>query len=183
MFEASGPFYYNGAVPSININGVQAPSFLGMWYAGNFNGKKAWSITGDPAEIEWPLMADGEFMLFAEGAWHMIRRTDGAELMHWQADFDTEDIHLIPRGAYGPENLGGWQGIAEGCTGWIDPHYAAPINEARYLNLITEGQDILPYIPGNSAAFALLDITVPNGAVDNNKFILSTPRRNLEGGT
>lgn len=177
-FEASGPFFYDGG-PALNY--LDLPAFLGLWYAGDFNGKKSWSLTGDPDEIEWPITANGEYMLFAEGAWHMIMRVGGDELMHWQADFDTENIIAIPRGAYGPENLGGWRGIAPLCTGWLDPHYSAPINEAQYLSFITEGSEILPFLPGNPVVLALLDITVPNGA-DENKLIIPTTRRNLDGG-
>jgi hypothetical protein len=171
-YEASGPFTYNGG-------GVS--TFLALWYAGDFNGKKAWSIAGDPSEITWPLTANGEFMLFAEGSWHMIRREGGETIMHWQADYDTDNILLIPRGAYGPENLGGWRGIAPLCDGWVDPHYSAPIAEAQYLSFVTEGFAEAPYMPGNSLVASLLEISVPNGANDN-KMMIPFSRRNLDGG-
>lgn len=169
--EASGGFYYNGSVP---VNYLNLPAFLGLWYAGDFNGKKAYNLTGDPSKIKFPLTDDGEFFLYYEGAWHLIMRTSGVELMHWSCITDIDNIQILPY----PD---GWVGVAPLCTGAVQSHYAAPIYEAQYLSLITEGSPILPYLAGNQVALSLLDITVPNG-MDTTKVVLPVTLRYLDGG-
>lgn len=167
-FEASGPFYYNG-------NAVEG--FGTLWFAGEFNGKESWALDGLP--VTWPLVRDGEFMLHAEDSWHMIKRVSGAELMHWQADSNADNVILIPDGAYGPGNLEAWRGIAPLCTGYIDSHYGIDATQAQYLPAFTEG--IEGIVVGSAEVVALLTVAIPDGQTGTAS-LTTTSRKQLDGG-
>lgn len=167
-FEASGPFFYNGSPVS---------AFGTLWFAGEFNGKESWSLDGLP--VTWPLVRDGEFMLHAEGSWHMVKRVSSSEQMHWQADSDEDNVIFIPDGAYGPSNLQAWRGIAALCTGYVDAHYGIDATQAQYIPLFTEG--IEGIVDGNAAVMALIAVEIPAGQTGTAS-LTTSQRRQLDGG-
>lgn len=112
-FEASGPFYYNGITPT---------TFLMLWYAGQFNSRESFASDGLP--VTWPLDRDGEFVIWAENSWNMIRRVSGVNALHWRSDSSHASVNLTPTGDKTAENPEGWYGVAAGCTGWVSAHYA-----------------------------------------------------------
>jgi hypothetical protein len=169
VFEASGPFSYNGS---------PVDGFGFLWYAGQFNGKKSWSLDGLP--ITWPLERNGEFLFFADGAWNMIRRNGGSNVMHWKAESDVNDIYQIPRAEYGPGQLDGWQSVAALCSGYIDAHYGVEITQAQYLQLLTDGVPSL-FIEGNARVNNLVAISLQDGQSGLGSLV-TTPRKRLDEG-
>lgn len=149
--ELSGAFFYNGS---------PVEAFLLMWYAGQFNSKKSWSLDGEP--VTWPLVRDGEFLLHAEGSWHVIQRLSGVVVLHWQADSDADEVYLIPEGAYGPGNLEAWRGIAALCTGEPLAHIGVDITTADNLQAVIDG--IPGYgVSGNPLVAAMISVSLVAG--------------------
>lgn len=168
-FEASGAFLFEGA---------PVTGFTVLWYSGEFNDRESFATDGLP--VSWPLTRNGEFTMYADGAWHMIRREAGAEVMHWKSDSTYAKVILVPSGDRSETNPTGWYGVAPGCTGWVAAHYGSDHNAAEYIPYFLEG-DAGISVPPNPDALALLDIVVAPGN-SGSGIVLSAPRQRLSGG-
>jgi len=162
-FEASGTFFYNG---------VQPTDFNTLWYAGIFNGKISYSLDGLP--VSYPLTRDGVFFLNSAGAWHMIKRQSGINIMHWSSLSTASELSEIP--------VESWVGIAPLCTGTVDVHTGADFTTVDYLSFIVEG---IPEAPGlivvNENAKKLITIGPPPGQLGFGK-VLPVTAKFLDGG-
>jgi hypothetical protein len=170
-FEASGPFYYNGENPQ--------DSFILLWYSGNLNGRKSYSLDGNA--FSWPLNRDGEFAFYAEGSWNMILRTGGVNQMHWRADTDVEDFALIPPYEKSPTYPDAWYGVADGCTGWVSSHYGIDVRTAEVIPTLLEG---LPdnFVINNPLIDALVEFSLPSDQTGTG-LLATSPIKNLDYGT
>ncbi len=177
-FEASGPFLYNGSGPKM-YGYPSIAAFQTVWFAGKFGDYKSWSLDGLP--VTWPLTRDGEFLLRADGAWRLIQRGGGQEIMHWASDSDARDIYQIPSAAKSAEQPYGWYGVAAGCTGYIDAHYGVDVSEAQNFLYLLDG---LPEISVVANPYINSLITVALNSGSNGAGLLQTQSRTwLDGGT
>lgn len=162
-FEASGAFFYNGAEPQ---------DFGTLWYVGISNGKISYSLDGLP--VSYPINRDGVFFLNGAGAWHMIKRQSGVNIMHWSSLSTASELSGIPEES--------WVGVAPLCTGQPDVHTGADFTTVDYLSFILEG---VPEVPGlivvNENAKKLITIGAPPGQLGFGK-VLPVTARFLDGG-
>lgn len=134
----------------------------------------------DGLAVTWPLDRNGEFVLYADGSWHVIQRSAGLITMHWISDSDETDIQLIPRAVQSAEQPNGWYGGIPACTGYVDTHYGIDLTETQYLTALLDG---LPdnYLPASTEVNNRLTFALAAGQSGTGRLTSSSQTR-LAGG-
>jgi hypothetical protein len=169
-FEASGPYHFNGVTPE---------GFIFLWYAGEFNGRESFSPDGLP--VTWPLDRDGDFVVYADSGWNMVRRSSGADLMHWKSDSSFLTVGETPAAAKSESQPHGWYGVADGCTGYVNAHYGAEHTEAQYLPYFLNEAAAVFVVPDPRAKLRF-SISLPDGQTGYGK-LQNIPQTPLTGGS